>query len=559
MGRPVRGRSGDAQALIADCPSLEALESFHRGETPASEADQVRAHLDSCAKCRDRTLGIQEDISLLDDIRLAVQRNRSQIKSPTLGGRLDRGTRVGSYEIEELLGAGGMSRVYRAKHIDTDQLVALKLLREEHLASAEGRARFDREAKTMTTLKHPYILTVHDCIQDHGRIALVMELLPGRSLREWIASQREEKRTPDPVRIVEVTIQAAKGIGLAHRAGLVHRDIKPSNLLLDEEDNVKVSDFGVVQALESTTWVTGTGRQIGTPAYMSPEQCKGERANPASDVYSLGVTLFELATGRLPFEVDGGSPLAQMLRHISDTPPDPVRFNHKLSDRLASIILRCLEKDPQHRFDNGQLLADELEALARDHAEQAEPAEARKTGWTINLQSVRQQIENLPQRSIVAWACRLARRVESLNSDSRVRRALELAEASVGCSGGDDQPTSTRILAHMQGLRAASLAAAEADGDASEASVASARAAAAASSAAAARCTADAAADAVFALQNAFTACRRGKLPVTTFWRETQKDYRRLNEARLGAPGTIGHPLPEGFWEASGPHATAGD
>ncbi len=194
--------------------------------------------------------------------------------------------------------------------------------------------------------------------------------------------------------------------------------------------------------------------------------------------------------------------------------------------------------------------------MARDHAEEAE---ARKTGWTINLQSVRQQVENLPQRSIVAWACRLARRVESLNSDSRVRRAIELAEASACCSEGEDQPTSTRILTHMQSLRAASLAAAEADGDATEASAASARAAAAASSAAAARCTADASADAVFALQNAFIACRKGKLPVTTFWRETQKDYRRLNEAKLGAPGTIGQPLPEGFWEAFERQDTAGD
>jgi hypothetical protein len=260
--------------------------------------------------------------------------------------------------------------------------------------------------------------------------------------------------------------------------------------------------------------------------------------------------MFELATGRLPFVVEGDSPFAQMLRHISEPAPDPCRFNPRVSHNFALVILKCLEKAPEDRFPNGDALAAALDKASRPEPEQPTPAATRKAGTHVDLGQVRRQLEDLPQRAIVAWACRVARRVQLLNPDLRVSRAIELAESVAVSDRIAGHPASTRILAHMQSLRAASLAAADADGDASEAAVAAARAAAATSSTAAARCASDAAADAVFALQNALIACRKGKMSVSSFWRDAQKDFRKLRKANLGAPGTIGQSVPPEFWDS---------
>ena len=535
---------------MPDCPSAEQLERFHRGDLSPEAAGEIRAHLQGCEPCRNRTRGHQADLVLLDDLRVVLERESEDATRVLFGPTEARGARFGPYTIQDLLGVGGMSKVYRAVHAETGQIVALKLLKGEHQASEEIRKRFEREAQAMSKLLHPNIVRVFGCHGDHDRIGLAMEVVPGGSLTAWVARYRRQQDAPDPAAVLEVSLQAARGLGAAHAAGLVHRDIKPSNLLLDADGQAKVSDFGVVQALESTTWVTGTGRQIGTPAYMSPEQCKGERATPASDVYSLGVTMFELATGRLPFEVEGDSPFAQMLRHISEPAPDPGRFNPRVPHRFALVILRCLEKSPEDRYPDGHALSAALEEASKPEPERPTPTETRKTGTHISLAQVRRQLEDLPQRSIVAWACRIARRVQQFNPDTRVARAIDLAESVAVSESIAGQPTSTRILAHMQSLRAASLAAADADGDATEAAVAAARAAAATSSTAAARCAADAAADAVFALQNALIACRKGRMSVTTFWRHAQKDFRKLRKANLGAPGTIGLSVPPEFWES---------
>ncbi len=538
--------------MKAPCPGEQLLDLYYRGELSPAETAEVRAHLATCEICRDRTLGLAKDESLLADLRVVADRAAEDAAAPaSFEPGEGRGARFGPYVLQDLLGAGGMSKVYRAVHVETGQVVALKLLRGEYQASDEVRLRFEREAAAMSRLEHPNIVRVFGCCSDHGRVGLAMEVVPGGSLRAWLSHDAGQPNPCDPAKVLEASLQAARGLGAAHAAGLVHRDVKPSNLLLDGEARTKVSDFGVVQALESATWITGTGRQIGTPAYMSPEQCKGERATPASDVYSLGVTMFELATGRLPFDVEGDSPLAHMLRHISEPAPDPCRFNPRISHRFALVILRCLEKAPQDRYADGDVLCTALASAARAEAPPDRPTPPHKHAAHVNLSAVRRQLEELPQRSIVAWACRLARRVQPLNPDTRVARAIELAESAAISDRTGDQPASTRILAHMQGLRGASLAAACADGDASEAAIAAARAAAATSSTAAARCAADAAADAVFALQNALLACRKGKLPLNHFWRQAQHDFRRLRQANLGAPGTIGQPVPVGFWESA--------
>lgn len=488
------------------------------------------------------------DEALLKDLRLVAERGPvgGDVTVPEL---LDApGARFGPYIVQELLGTGGMSKVYHARHSGTGKCVALKLLRGEHLASSESRRRFEQEAASMARLQHPNIVRVFESVSHGGRIGLAMELVSGGSLSTWLVRDAEHPSPPQVAAVLQAGLQAARGMGAAHVAGLVHRDIKPSNLLLDDEGQVKVSDFGVARAIESTTWVTGTGHHVGTPAYMSPEQCKGEPVSPATDVYSWGVTVFELLTGRLPFRVDGGSPFAQMLRHISEPAPDPCQFNTKIPVRFANAILRCLEKSPEARFADGDELAEELEAVLKGGLEPEAPAESRRTGLQVNMERVRRQLEDLPQRSVVAWACRVARRVQSLNADTRVMRAIEMAESVAQTGSLAGESPSTRMLAHMQSLRAASAAAAVAGGNESSAAVAAARCAAASCATAAAQCASDAAADAVFALENALEVCRLTKHSATAFWRESQRDFRRLREARFGPPGTMGLPVPENFW-----------
>ena len=541
-----------------ECPTDELLERYHNGQVTGDAAETLRAHLAECDRCRRRSQAEQETLNLLDDLRVVIGRGESEAGAQAtalLEQRHARGATIGPYEIQDLLGVGGMARVYRAVHKETGKIVALKVLKDEQYASEEIRARFMREAQAMGQFRHPNVVRVYPPEGDTpvtGFAGLAMELLTGGTLGGWIRRQRDGGTTPDPAEALNYALQTARGLGAAHAQGLVHRDIKPSNLLLDDQGHVKVSDFGVVQALESTTWVTGTGQHIGTPAYMSPEQCRGERATPASDVYSLGVTMFELATGRLPFVVEGGSPFAQMLKHISEPAPDPARFNSQVPDRFAAVILRCLCKSPQERFPNGDALSVALERASRPEPEPdtSTPSSTKKSPWQINAPIIREQLQELPQRSIVAWACRCARGVQCFNDDPRVEQAIAMAEAVAGAvDEANDSPASSRILIRMQRLRAASLGAAYADGDTAEAPVAAARAAAATSASASARCVADAAADAVFALENALLACRASGRSASAFWRQAQRDFRILRAAGLGAPGTVGQPVPTTIWE----------
>jgi serine/threonine protein kinase len=541
--------------VTQQCPTDEQWERFYQGDVSAEQADARRAHLSACQRCRRRTRRQYENLALLDDLRVVMQRTAAEPAADPLAQRYARGARVGPYEIQDLLGVGGMSKVYRAVHAETGLVVALKVLKGEYQASPEIQARFAREARTLAQIQHPNIVRIYPPeSKRHARdqICIAMELLTGGSLADWIAQQRDEGKLPDLAAALTMSLQAARGLGAAHAQGLVHRDVKPSNLLLDENGRVKVTDFGVVQALESTTWVTGTGQHIGTPAYMSPEQCKGERATPGSDVYSLGATMFELATGRLPFTVEGGSPFAQMLKHISEPTPDPRDINPSVSGRFAAVISQCLEKNPADRFPDSDALSAALEQAAKPEPKPARPTPVTpgKTALSINTRAVREQLERLPQRSIVAWACRCARQVQRFTSDPRVSRALEMAESAAAATDeAADQRTSARVLTRMQRLRAASLAAAYADADMKSAAVTAARAAAAASACAAARCVADAAADAVFALENALIACRLGGTSASACWRDAQKDFRRLYAAKLGAPGTIGLPVPPDLWD----------
>src|SRR3989440_12727639 len=200
------------------------------------------------------------------------------------------------YELEELVGSGGMSSVYRAHDRLLDRKVALKILHEQYTADDQYVERFRREARAVASLSHPNIVTILDRGEDEGRQFIVFELVEGRTLAEIL---QEEGRLPVR-RALEIAIQVARGLAFAHEHGLVHRDVKPQNVILNGDGRAKVTDFGIARSLD-VQGVTQTGTVLGTSNYIAPEQAQGGTVDGATDVYSLGVVLFELLTGDVPF------------------------------------------------------------------------------------------------------------------------------------------------------------------------------------------------------------------------------------------------------------------
>jgi tRNA A-37 threonylcarbamoyl transferase component Bud32 len=531
---------------MATCPSEEQFERYQHGDLAAEAVEALQLHARACAACQGRLAALTDTATMLEDLRMVWERRRRG-GAATLAGSLE-GRTFGAYTVGALLGEGGMARVYRATHAGTGAEAALKVLKQELLGVEDICARFEREARAMAKIRHPNVVTVFECPHDHETTGIAMELLPGGSLRAWLDRQRAEGGRCAPVQVVELALQAAQGLAAAHALGLVHRDIKPANLLFGGDGTLKLVDFGVVQALENATWVTGVGHHIGTPAYMSPEQCKGERATQASDVYSLGVTLYELLAGHLPYDVEGGSPFAQMLKHISEVPVDVRRVNPDVPDWLGDVVMRCLRKDPGGRYADGAALAQALAAGPQPAAVRVAPgSEGTPTGH-VNLEAIREQLKRLPQRAIVAWACRRARRVQHLNADPRLERAIAMAEAV--SQGAEESRSAGRALQRVQQLRAASLKAAytePGDGETAAASKA-ALAAAATSACAAARSADDAAADAAFVAECGVAALHAAAQTAHPFWKAARRDYDALLAAHFGKEGTIGDPVPLSFW-----------
>jgi serine/threonine-protein kinase len=494
--------------------------------------------------CSERGPEGDQELILLNDLRVVLNRR-------TPPADLLVGSRIGPYEIRAPLGEGGMARVYRAVDAGRGREVALKVLKPEYQSSPEIGLRFAQEAQTMARIRHAHVARVYDTPEEGSVRAIAMELLSGGSLGDLLARGRNRRRRLRINAVVRFAHQAASGLAAAHELGVVHRDVKPGNLMLDAAGRVKVVDFGVVLALERATWLTGVGRPIGTPAYMSPEQCRGERVGPASDVYALGVSLFELLTARLPFIEEAGSPFALMLKHIQDAAPDPRRMRSAIPDWLAGLVLRCLRKEPEDRFANGaelaQALADPSLAQPPERVTELRIAARQR----IDAAAIREQLQRLPQRAIVAWACRCARAVQHLNRDPRLERSLSMAESFVyGEARADDGDTLTQAVNRMQNLRNASFRAAySADGAGeSQGGAQAALAAAAASACAAARCAADASADAAYVAQRAVAALDAAGVPITEFWRRAQGDYRLLLASNVGAEGTVGTVLTRAFW-----------
>lgn len=248
------------------------------------------------------------------------------------------------YELLELVGTGGMSKVYKAHDRLLERNVALKVLHPHYGEDQEYVERFRREARAVAQLSHPNIVTVIDRGEDGGHQFIVFEYVDGENLKELV-----QRTGPLPVRrAVELAATIADALAFAHEHGLVHRDVKPQNVLLNGEGEAKVTDFGIARSLDVEHGVTQTGTVLGTSNYLSPEQASGKTVSAATDVYSLGIVLYELLTGEVPFP--GETFVAVAMKHINEPPPDLLQQRPDVSIRLAAAVDRALAKDPEDRF-----------------------------------------------------------------------------------------------------------------------------------------------------------------------------------------------------------------
>lgn len=258
------------------------------------------------------------------------------------------GKKVLQYTLERLLGEGGMGSVYLARHAQLDRKVAVKVLNANLVSNAHIRERFKNEAATLATLQHPGIVALYDYLEEPDGLYLIMEFVEGLPLQEYI---RQVSGPVPETKAVLFFNQVLDAVGYAHRKGLVHRDIKPSNLMVAADETVKVLDFGIARLLNQTNHrLTQAGARLGTVLYMSPEQVKGEAVDQRSDVYSLGVTLFETLTGRPPYDENTLSEYEVYERIVNQPLPLARTFYPGVSDRMQALITKATAKNPADRF-----------------------------------------------------------------------------------------------------------------------------------------------------------------------------------------------------------------
>jgi len=290
-------------------------------------------------------------------------------------------TFAGRYQIIEELGKGGMGKVYRAIDKKLKEEVALKLIKPEIASDKNTLERFSNELKHARKIAHKYIGRMYELMEDKGTHYITMEYVPGQDLKGLIR-QSKQLTTGTTISIAK---QICEGLAEAHNLGVVHRDLKPNNIMIDKNGNARIMDFGIARSLKEKG-ITGAGVLIGTPEYMSPEQVEGKGVDQRSDIYSLGVILYEMVTGRVPFE--GDTALSVALKHKTEVPKDPREYNRQLSEVLVLLILKCMEKDKESRYQN---TGDLLQALADTEreiptTERSAPVRKPLTSREITLQ-----------------------------------------------------------------------------------------------------------------------------------------------------------------------------
>ncbi|KAF0820315.1 Serine/threonine protein kinase PrkC, regulator of stationary phase [Bacillus sp. ZZV12-4809] len=259
----------------------------------------------------------------------------------------------GRYKIIEMIGGGGMANVYLAHDMILDRDVAVKVLRMDFAEDEEFIRRFHREAQSATSLAHPNIVNIYDVGEEDTIYYIVMEYVDGQTLKQYI-----QQNSPIPIDdALEILKQLTSAISHAHQNHIIHRDIKPHNILIDRHGNVKITDFGIAMALSATS-ITQTNSVLGSVHYLSPEQARGGMANRKSDIYSLGIVMFELLTGRLPFS--GESAVSIALKHLQSETPSLKRWNPSIPQSVENIVLKATAKDPFHRYDSVEEMEEDI-------------------------------------------------------------------------------------------------------------------------------------------------------------------------------------------------------
>lgn len=273
------------------------------------------------------------------------------------------------YKLLKMVGGGGMANVYLARDMILDRDVALKILRMDFNNDDEFIKRFNREAQSATSLAHPNIVSIYDVGEDGDIYYIVMEYVEGMTLKQYI-----QKNDPIPIgTALDIMKQITAAISHAHQNGIIHRDIKPQNILIDHEGNIKITDFGIAIALSSTN-ITQTNAVLGSVHYLSPEQARGGMANKKSDIYSLGIVMFELFTGRLPFY--GESAISIALKHLQSETPSPKRWNPDIPQSVENIILKATAKDSFYRYES-------VDAMSEDIRTALDPARINEAPFVI--------------------------------------------------------------------------------------------------------------------------------------------------------------------------------
>ena len=305
---------------------------------------------------------------------------------PKLVEQLAPGQVLGHYRIAQKIGEGGMGEVYRARDEHLGRDVAIKVLPTGTLADPHARKRFRKEADALSKLNHPNIATIYDFDTQEGVDFLVMEYIPGETLSDKLCQQPLSEKE-----VVRLGLQLVEGLAAAHEQGVIHRDLKPGNLRLTTDERLKILDFGLARLVRCLSPMDDTESSLdtvvfaGTLPYMAPEQLRGAAGDVRSDIYSAGVVLYELATGRLPFPEKLATALADDILH--QAPPPPGRLRPELSPRLEEIILKCLEKDPENRYQSAKELAIDLRRLV---APSADPQQV----WPSDLERLKRDTDS---------------------------------------------------------------------------------------------------------------------------------------------------------------------